>query len=299
MASIVNIETYAVSESWDEGNGRYTNLPTSSDGTSWIYRDNNIDQNKWETGSFAAATTGSVAGTLVTGGGGTWYTGSGFSSTQQFLKGEGLDLNSNVTDIIKKWSSSLFNNQTHPDGIDNNGFIIKQPNTIEENTTSSFGDLQYFSVDTHTIFPPKLTFKWDDSSNISNQQSLSTDLSDNLEVVLHQNQKEYNKNDIVSFRIHVRDKYPTRAFSTTSNYLNVGYFNITSSYSIRDAYTEQEIIPFDDTFTKLSSDSNGMYFKMYMNGLQPERYYRLLFKNKKQNGLTTVYDNKYYFKVVR
>jgi hypothetical protein len=24
--------------------------------------------------------------------------------------------------------------------------------------------MQYFSTDTHTIYPPKLTFKWDDSS---------------------------------------------------------------------------------------------------------------------------------------
>ena len=35
-----------------------------------------------------------------------------------------------------------------------------------------------------------------------------------------------------------------------------------------------------------------------MKGLQPERYYRILFKHKDTFG-TTVYDNKYYFKVVR
>ena len=35
-----------------------------------------------------------------------------------------------------------------------------------------------------------------------------------------------------------------------------------------------------------------------MKGLQPERYYRLLFKHINTEG-TTIYDNKYYFKVVR
>ena len=33
-------------------------------------------------------------------------------------------------------------------------------------------------------------------------------------------------------------------------------------------------------------------------GLQPERYYRILFKHVNDDG-TTVYDNKYNFKVVR
>ena len=39
-----------------------------------------------------------------------------------------------------------------------------------------------------------------------------------------------------------------------------------------------------------------MYFKIFMKGLQPERYYRLLFKHKNNYG-TTIYDNDYYFKI--
>ena len=100
-------------------------------------------------------------------------------------------------------------------------------------------------------------------------------------------------------RFHLRKKYPgTRTFTTSSNYLNVGYFNSTSYYSIRDAHTEEIIIPFDDNFTKLSADRNGMYFKMYMNGLQPERYYRILIKHVNSEG-TEIFDNNYNFKVVR
>ena len=155
--------------------------------------------------------------------------------------------------------------------------------------------MKYFSVDTHTIYPPKLTFKWDDSTHV---YQASSKTSGELNVSLYRNKEEFNQNEEALFRIHVRDKYPTRQFTSSSNFLNVGYFTTKSYYSVRDAHTEEEIIPFDDDNTKISADGNGMYFKVYMNGLQPERYYRLLFKHINNDG-TTVYDNDYHFKVNR
>ena len=106
------------------------------------------------------------------------------------------------------------------------------------------------------------------------------------------------RNDVAKIKIHVRDKYPNRSFVTSSNYLDVGYFTTSSYYSIRDAHTEEVIIPFDDNCTKLSADSEGMYFNLYMNGLQPERHYRVLFKHINNDG-TQIYDNNYHFKVIR
>ena len=153
----------------------------------------------------------------------------------------------------------------------------------------------YFSTDTHTIFPPKLVFKWDDSTHLYNSIAKQ---SGELSVTLYQNKKEYNQNDVATFRIHVRDKYPDRSFTTTSNYLNRGYFTSQSYYSVRDANTEEIVIPFDDHNTKISADSTGMFFKLYMKGLQPERYYRLLFKHINEEG-TTIYDDNYHFKVIR
>tara|TARA_R110000782_G_scaffold149526_1_gene242223 strand:+ start:326 stop:1489 length:1164 start_codon:yes stop_codon:yes gene_type:complete len=298
ITSILNIEAFAVSQSWHEGSGRYSNLPTSSNGVTWKYRDNSTTQSPWPTSSFQAGTTGSIlSGSGLEKGGGSWYTGSGFTATQQFLNNDILDTNIDVTDIVGKWSGSLFNGDVYPYGINNNGFIIKQPDSVEENTSSSFGELQYFSVDTHTIYPPKLTFKWDDSSYITSSNATLLNNGE-LNVSLYRNKQEFNQNDEALLRINVRDKYPTRTFSTTSNYLNVGYFTKTSYYSIRDAYTEEEVIPFDDNFTKISADAEGMYFKIYMKGLQPERYYRILFKHINSDG-TTIYDNDYYFKVVR
>lgn len=296
LTTILNIEAFAVSQSWHEGSGRYSNLPTSSNGVTWKFRDNNVTQSPWPTSSFQAGTTGSIiSGSGLEKGGGSWYTGSGFNGSQQFLNSDSLDINMDVTSIVQKHSASLFAGDTYPTGVTNNGFVIKHPDSVEENTSSSFGEMQYFSVDTHTIYPPKLCFKWDDS--VHTKQSVSKK-SGSLNVTLYKNKQEFNQNDEALLRIHVRDKYPNRTFSTTSNFLNVGYFTTSSFYSVRDAYTEEEVIPFDDNFTKMSADSEGMYFKLYMKGLQPERYYRILFKNKNNDG-TTIYDDDYHFKVVR
>ena len=295
LSTTLNLEVFAISQSWDEGTGRYSNLPTGSNGCSWTFRDNDITGTKWTTSSFAIASTGSLEASGITRGGGVWYTGSLFQGSQQFLQGSNLDTNINVTTIVQKHSASLFANSTYPTGIFNHGFLIKQPDSVEQSTSSSFGEMKYFSVDTHTIFPPKLAFKWDDSSH--NKQSSAKQRGE-LSVSLYRNKEEYNINEEAFFRVNVRDKYPNRTFVTSSNYLNVGYFTTSSFYSIRDAHTEEVIIPFDNTFTKLSADDEGMFFKVYMTGLQPERYYRVLFKHINNEGIK-VYDDNYHFKVVR
>ena len=297
LTSTLNLELFALSQSWDEGTGRYPNLPITSNGASWIYRDDDVNKTEWLTGSFGTENTGSINTHGVTEGGGVWYTGSLFTSSQQFLRGENLDTNLDVTTIVQRYYNFLIGDNVYPTGIANEGFLIKQPDSIEIDTSGSFGEMQYFSVDTHTIYPPRLVFKWDDSS-FPTAYTGSSKQSGELNVSLYRNKEEYNQNDEAFFRIHVRDKYPTRQFTSSSNYLNAGYFTTSSFYSVRDAHTEEEVIPFDTTFTKLSSDSEGMYFKLYMKGLQPERNYRVLFKHTNNEG-TTVYDNNYHFKVIR
>ena len=297
IASTIVLETFLLAESFDEGTGKYLNIPTGSNGASWKFRNNTITATEWTTSSFSAGTTGSINSSLITQGGGVWFTGSGFQTEQQFLVGDSLDTNFDVTTMVQKHSASLFNSSAYPTGVTNNGFLIKKTDAIEIETSSSIGDLAYFSTDTHTIYPPKLCFKWDDSSFIDAATGSAKNEGE-LNVSLYRNQEEYNQNDEATFRIHVRDKYPARTFTTSSNFLNVGYFTTSSFYSVRDAHTEEEIIPFDDNYTKLSADSEGMYFKLFMKGLQPERYYRILLKHTNLEG-TTIYDNDYFFKIVR
>ena len=62
--------------------------------------------------------------------------------------------------------------------------------------------------------------------------------------------------------------------------------------------TDEVDIPFDTEYTKLSADSQGMYFDLFMEGFQPERYYKIMFRIDNSEGIN-IHDEGYFFKVVR
>jgi hypothetical protein len=62
--------------------------------------------------------------------------------------------------------------------------------------------------------------------------------------------------------------------------------------------SEEIVVDYDTAFTKISCDSTSMYFDVYMNGLEPERYYKILVKTTIA-GTTLVLDDNYFFKVIR
>lgn len=290
------IELYPLSQSWENGTDRYLEHPYNngviSNGVSWLYTDNGTTKTRWETGS--GAFTGSFSGS--NGGGGVWFTGSGFEFSQSFDITQNLDIDLNITSLIQKYSSSIFASQTYPTGIPNNGFIIKRTNDVFNNTSNQ-GSLKYFSLNTHTIFSPTLAIKWDDSSYItSSGANILT--KGKIQLNVSNNKQEYRPAEEYTFRINAREQYPTRTFTTSSNYLNINYLNSASYYSIEDYTSKEVIIPFDTEFTKLSADVDGMYFKLYMDGLQPERYYRLLIRHDNNDGIF-IYDDDTFFKVVR
>jgi hypothetical protein len=156
--------------------------------------------------------------------------------------------------------------------------------------------MQYFSSDTHTIYPPKLTFKWDDSSYSIGSGTILN--SGDIFLSLYNNKKTFQRKSKQRFRLTTRKRFPDRTFVTSSNYLDIQYLPATSYYSVRDAETNEVIIPFDTNYTKLSANSEGMYFDLHMEGLQPERYYKLMFRSDNTEGIQ-VYDEDYSFKVVR
>ena len=57
------------------------------------------------------------------------------------------------------------------------------------------------------------------------------------------------------------------------------------------------MVDFDKEFTQISCDPTSSYFTVYMNGLEPERYYNILIQTE-IDGQTIVMDENYYFKVV-
>ena len=155
--------------------------------------------------------------------------------------------------------------------------------------------MKYYGADSHTIFPPYLEFKWSDTAYSSSLSTLNTDIA----TVSIKNAKEkYQNNNTVRFRLSARPKYPTRTFTTSSIYLTEYKLPQNSYWGIKDEFSGEMIIDFDNNYTKISADNTSSYFDIYMNSLQPERFYRLLVKTT-LNGSTIVIDNKNLFKVVR
>jgi len=297
-----HLEIYPLSESWVNGTGRLGNIPQITDGVSWNYRDgsdNAIKYNAigtyWNTASLSAGTTGSWTDEAQ--GGGVWYTGSGFEVTQSYGFNDELDISLDITSPVLKHYSASNNNATYPNGITNNGFIIKRSGS-QEFTAINDGELNFFSMDTHTIYPPYLDMAWDDSSYDTGSAVSDKILNTGeIYVTLRNNKGEFKTIEEPKFRLNVRELYPTRKFVTSSNYLDVKYFTSKSFYSLVDYATEETVIPFGPT-SKLSADSEGMFFKLYMNGLQEERYYKLLFKHENNDGVR-VFDENCYFKIVK
>lgn len=280
-----NMNCYPLAESWDEGTGKFGDTPTNKTGCSWNYR-NAGAADHWKTGSFATYVTASFKSDVM--GGGTWYTASADGSlegTQTFNKNSDLDLNINISNaVLKHYSGSLANN----------GFVVKLPNNLENNLSASVR-LKYYGNDTNTIYPPSLDIKWDDYTHSS---SLTEITDPEVVVSIKNNKGNYTDEGKQRFRIHSRPKYPTRTFTTSSAY-TVNYTLPTASYwGLRDENTEEMVFDFDTTYTKISADNTSNYFDIYMDGLQPERYYRLLIKTE-IDGSTSIVDTDQTFKVVR
>ena len=96
-----------------------------------------------------------------------------------------------------------------------------------------------------------------------------------------------------------RDRYPTKTFSTQSNYKNIKFLPTSSYYGVKDAITEEFVIPYSNQGTKLSCDSSGNFMKLEMNSLMPERYYKLCFQVTQSDSSVVIYDENFYFKVSR
>ena len=300
---------YMISGSWNGGTGTKDRDPTISDGASWKYRDNDTTKTQWVSGSDTQ--------------GGTWYTSSlnsGFNvSASVDLVYETKDIRMDVTSLVK---NHIYSGSTFP----NYGFILKRENVptsqsihsifdptlatgSAEHDTSHQGNLKFFSRETNTIFPPKLEVEWDDSSwNTGSLSALSATDLDRLKVYFQNLKPEYKEKSKVKFRVVGRELYPTRGFDTTPAALTVKYLPSGSRtlqqgayYSVKDAETEDVIIPFS-TGSIISCDSTSNYFNLWMDGFQPERFYRFEIKVVSGSGAeqtSMIYDDEFTFKVVR
>lgn len=276
----------ALAEDWAMGTGKFLDSPENSTGASWIFKSYS-GSNAWTTSGYIAGTTGSYSLTLNpnSAGGGVWYTGS--QASQSFSYYSDLDIDTNITSIVTRWSSSAFSNY---------GVIVRQSssqefisNILQQNV------IRYFSRDTHTIYPPCLELKWDDSAYSIG--SLPTITSTPTTVAVDNNLGVFYSGSVNTFRVNARPTIPPKIWQTASLFTINYALPQTTYYAIKDLDTDEFVVDFDSNYTKVSCDSTSNYFTLYMNGLEPERYYKILIQST-IGATTTVFDNNYIFKVV-
>ena len=294
LNSDTTLEVYPISGSWNMGTGRYSSNPQTQNGVCWTFRLSSGSGN-WPN-TYNTYATASYSGSNV--GGGTWYTGSdlGLNITQsQVLSySSDKDLNVNVTNTILTWYSA----SNSLGGFVNDGFIVKQSNEDEFIADRNYvTTVKYFSVDTHTIYPPQLEFKWNDFTFNTGSSTNSIINTSRMVASLDNNAGTYRRGSVEKIRVNSRPQFPQRVFQTGSIYTTNYYLPTASYYAVKDLDTNEFVIDFDETYTKISADSESSYFTLYMNGLEPERYYQILIKTN-IGGETLVLDDNYYFKVI-
>jgi hypothetical protein len=192
----------------------------------------------------------------------------------------------NVSDIVDKWIKG---------NIINNGFIVKRPYS-DEISGQILGDLKFFGRETHTIFQPRLEVAWD---NTTFANTSSSEISSDTYVPYFKNiRSEYRTSDIAKFRIGVRPEFPTKSYQTSSFYLTGERLPTSSYYSILDSVTNETILPFDVSASRIDCDSNGSFFKLRMDSFMPERYYKIMLKVERDAGNEVQTFDDFYFKVV-
>jgi len=262
LSTTYSLEAYALTQSWSMGTGQYAQVPESRNGVCWDNTGPYQQSAAWVTG------------------GGSWNTN--YTGSQFFDYMSNKDINMDITDIVAGWITS---------SISNYGIVVKHPAAVER-STSSFLDLKFFSVDTHTIYPPTIQFKWADATYYP--QGANYVLSDQVTVTLMNNPGDLKQGQVYKMRAAARNTYPIRQFTTSSVYLQNLYFSEETYWALEDIKTGERVVDFDSEYTKLSADSVSNYFTLYTSGLEINRYYRILIKTKIYSttyGPLSLYDN--------
>jgi len=273
-----------ISESWDEGVGKFGDNPKVTNGVSWKNRN-------YYPGSSEVNWSGSG---IFHGEGGGITVVSGSTDASQSFSNESPDVEMDVTNIINSWLDKT--NQNY-------GFVLRFSGSQETNSTT-FGQLKFFSRNTHTIYAPKLEVRWDDhlpctGSNTGSLNELTmSGLVDNY-LYARGLRESYKESEKIKFRIGARKRYIQKSFSTSVQTVTGSFIPEGSgSYSILDIATGETIVPFS-AHTSMSCDSEGPYFIQWLNGFYPDRLYKILYKLKYNDGQEQIFDDDFEFKVVR
>ncbi len=263
------LEAHPVStQDWQMGIGKRNDTPVTTKGVSWGFTD--------YSGSTAWTIPGGTTASLH------------FHQTQSF-EFESTDVEINVSKSIAVWENSP---------VSNKGLLLQYSGGLETDTLS-YGNIQFFSRDTNTIYSPRIQVGYDDS--VWDTGSMDPVTSDEILVYIKNNKYEYQETEVARFEVRSRDIYTTATYATTSAALTNYYLPTGSYYSIKDAETEESVIDFNSSYTKVSCTGSGNFFDVAMKSLTPERLYKIVMKVEDRNyvGQVEYFDSNHVFKVVR
>ena len=280
LSSTYNLAAYPISQSWDEGIGKFGDSPRTTDGCSWEYSFNRRGDTfiSWSNADGSPALGASFV--------------SEYYATQSFSY-KTPDVEMNITPIVNFWLSQP--------AIGNNGLLLKFSGSQETETTGSnrkYADLKFFSSQTNTIFSPKLEVRWDDhkpctGSNTGSLQPLDmSGESDNF-VYMRGLKQSYKPTETVKFRIGTRKRYIQKTFTNsyqlaTGSYVAEG----SGSYSIIDIASGETLVPFS-SFTSMSCDSVSNYFIQRLDEFETNRVYKIIYKLKYNDGQEQIFDKSF------
>tara|TARA_Y100000361_G_scaffold154232_1_gene178925 strand:- start:2667 stop:3794 length:1128 start_codon:yes stop_codon:yes gene_type:complete len=286
FSSDYTLEAFPISQSWDEGVGKYGHNPKVTNGCSWDYASNLPETTPV---SWSHSDGSNFAGV-------SYISGSGNHASQSFSN-QSPDVEMDVTDIVGNWLGG--NNK-----IPNYGFLLKFSGSQETDTGSLYtGKLKFFSSDTHTIYAPRLEARWNDydfDSNVTaSMNKLNLSGSKDLYVYPVGLKEKYKETEKIKFRFKARERYIQKTFSTSVQTISGSYIpDGRGSYSIVDCATGDVVIPFS-SYTSMSCDSTSPYFTQYLNTFHPDRVYKILVKLTYVDGQEQIFDDDFKFIVSR
>jgi hypothetical protein len=284
-----SLEAFPISGSWNMGVGKANTSPATTDGVSWYYLQSKLPPSaSWLTSSFAAGSTGSWH---VNPGGGNWYTASVNPVPTQTFNYTTTDVDLDISPIVHAIQSG---------SVEFTGIIVKKTDAFESGT-STIKALNFYSKDTGTIYSPVIEARIDDGEWSGALTASVIDMTSSAEpnILCTNLRPSYKEGARPLIRFAGRYRYPS-GFSTQSLFVNTNPLPSGSHYAIKDAASDDFIINFDSTYTKISTNNDGSFIKLHLDSFQPERYYRLLVKVPYPDGYSDdIFDDDWIFKVER
>ena len=270
LPPVWGIDVSEIQNEWAEGHGHVYDIPGSNDGASWFKPKGVSKEDYWEGGLDSNYD---------------------YIWKHEYFTGyqADRDLCIDVTEWVYSWLGD-----PNSKGL---GFILKLSN--EELSEKDKTRICFYGSETHTIYSPYLELIIDDSS-VDLEESSCENIAhpDRLFVEAKNLKESYYIGEKVRIDVLARPEFPPRRFTTKSLYEDTKAFVPGMLWGIRDEYTGQMWIPFNDPGTKCSFDIDGNYFVLDTDLFEPERYYRLLFEVEYDHR-REVFDSKKIFRVTK